>query len=472
MPVDPAQVRDVVIVVPGIMGSTLVDAADRPVWSLTVGSVVTAIRTLGGSLHGLKLPDGIGDEHPGDGVRAVDLMRGLHVIPGLWSPISGYEGLMAFLRSPRFHLVEAHSADPDRMPNLIAFPYDWRLSNRYNARLLARVACAALERWRTQPATHDPKLVLVCHSMGGLVARWFLEQENGAELTRALVTIGTPHRGALKALVTLANDFEPGLGPLRMKLTPFARSLPSLHQLLPTYDCLQIEPGRRSGLADGAVSALNTSMLDDARKFHAALEAAPTPAYRFHKIVGIRQPTPTTARLAGARVDAADEIDGQNQGGDGTVPRLAAEPFEGRGVEVVEVADQHGELQTARAVLDLLDGILTREEVIWQATLRETFGVAMAELWLAGSRPELFVPDLSDRRLRVRVFDEADREVAVPVFVRPDGSAVLDPLPPGGYRARVESPLPGGPSPVTRPFLMWDPETTIPELDRESNHAR
>ncbi|WP_127502347.1 esterase/lipase family protein [Actinoplanes solisilvae] len=452
MSAKPSAVRDVVVVIPGIMGSTLVDAENRPVWSLSAGSLVNAIRTFGGSLKSLRLPEGLGDDHPGDGVRAVGLMPGLHVIPGIWSPVAGYAGILKFLRGRRFQFVQ------DPVPNLITFPYDWRLSNRHNARLLAERAGDALTRWRARPGMADAKLVIVAHSMGGLVARWFLEREQGAELTRALITIGTPHRGSVKSLDTLANGIEAGVGPLKLSLTEMARSMPSLHQLLPTYACLRKPGGGRVPLGPGTTAGLDAAMLADAAAFHAVLDAAGPPRYVLHKVVGIRQPTPTTARLTGGRLVTSDAIDEQDQAGDGTVPRLAAEPAQGRGTEVHEVAQQHGELQGTRSALDLLDGIITREDVIWEDAAPETFGVAMTEIWAPGAAPELTVPDLADRRLNVSVLDEHGTQVGAPVKVRPDGRAVLDPLPEGGYRATVSSPVAGGPPPVTRPFLVWDPD--------------
>ena len=460
--VNEPMVRDVVVVIPGIMGSELVDVTGRPVWSVSAGSLVHAIRTFGGSLRSLALPEGVGDESPGDGIRAVRLVPGLHVIPGLWSPIAGYDGILRFLRGRRFGFAESDEKHPDRVPNLVTFPYDWRLSNRYNGRKLAKKAGDALARWRSQPGMGEAKLILVCHSMGGLVARWFLEREKGAEVTRSLITIGTPHRGAVKSLDTLANGIDPGVGPLRLDLTDMARSLPSLYQLLPTYDCLQTCDGTRQPLLNIDVPGISSTMLADAASFHSALNAGGgKTAYTLHKVVGIRQPTPTTARIADGSVLIAEEIDGRNQGGDGTVPRMAAEPEAGRGEEVHEVADQHGELQGTRSVLDLVDGIVSREDVIWEGADSEAFGVSMAELWPPDTSPELFVPDLADRRLLVTVLDEQGNQVGAPTQVRADGSAVLDPLPPGGYEARVHSPIAGGPPPVTRPFLVWDPETDV-----------
>jgi triacylglycerol esterase/lipase EstA (alpha/beta hydrolase family) len=122
----------------------------------------------------------------------------------------------------------------------VVFAYDWRLSNRHSAeRLRVRVE-ECLERWRaSDPSRADARLVFICHSMGGLVARWYIERLGGAEVTRVLVTLGTPHRGAAKALEQLADGVRKGPAPLKVDLTAFARSLPSSYQLLPEYACIE-----------------------------------------------------------------------------------------------------------------------------------------------------------------------------------------------------------------------------------------
>ena len=456
--VDTTQVRDVVVVVPGIMGSELVDAEKSPVWSVSAGGLVHAIRTFGRSLRKLELDKGIGEDCPtGEKtVTATALVKSLHVIPGLWSPIVGYDGLLDFLRSSRFNLVETAGKSDDRIPNLIPFPYDWRLSNRYNAKRLGKVAVPALERWRRQPGMGDAKLVLVCHSMGGLIARWFAEKEGGADLIRAMITIGTPHRGAANSLGTLVNGLEPKFGPVGLSLTDFARSLPSLYQLLPQYSCVLTDAGRVP-IATAGCAELDSGMLKDATDFHHALASDHPPSYPIYKVVGIRQPTVTTARFGGGRVTLLPEIDGKNQGGDGTVPQLAAEPSTGRGTEVHLVAGQHGHLQVAPATLDLLDGILTREEIIWQASPDEPFGVEMRELWTTVEQPSLRVTELNDRRMSVEIQDEMGRPVRQPVAVREDGTAQLGGLSEGGYCAIVSATRKGGPQPIMKPFVVLDP---------------
>jgi pimeloyl-ACP methyl ester carboxylesterase len=464
MPTDPTVVRDVVVVLPGIMGSSL-RRGDRDVWSLSPGSLARALVTLGRDVRALALPAGIGDAEPDDppdrAVVPTGLIGGLHVIPGVWSPIDGYGTLLGQLRDERFHLVEADPHDPDRLTNLVPYPYDWRLSCRANARRLCRDIVPVLERWRSQPGFGDARLVIIAHSMGGLVARHFLEREGGAELTRALVTVGTPHRGALNALDTLVNGLRKGVGPLAVDLTDFARSLPSMYELLPQYDAIVRGDGTRTAV-DASVPGLDPTMLAASRAFHGdiatAVAARPARGYELHKVVGIRQPTATTARVVGDRVEPHERIDGRDQGGDGTVPRLASEPLDGRLTEVHPLSTRHGSLQAAKATFDLIDELLTREEIVWQGGADEERGlsVAMDELWLPTEAPTLTVRDMPDLRLRVSVTDEQGREAARPAVVPADGSLTLRQLPPGGYRATVVAPA-GGPPPLTVPFVVWDP---------------
>jgi len=464
MPVDTTVVRDVVVVVPGIMGSELVDHENRPVWAVSAGALIHAIRTLGKSLQNLQLPEGIGDNEPDDPkkqMKPTRLIDSLHVIPGLWSPITGYDGLLNFLRSSRFHLIEKKAGAHDgRIPNLIPFPYDWRLSNVFNAKRLAKEAIDALDQWRKQPGMGDAKLVLICHSMGGLIAQYFAEKLGGAEIIRSIITIGTPHRGALNSLATLVNGLEPKIGPLRLSLTEFARSLPSIYQLLPQYNCVVTEGGRVS-LGQASCPNLNGKMLNDAFEFHQAIGDKTPSAYVLHKVVGIRQPTATTVRIISGKAVVDEEIDGRNQGGDGTVPFMAAEPLIGYGSNVQYVAGQHGELQDTRSLKDLVDGILTAQDIVRQASQQAGFGVEMEEIWSDQEPLILRVRDADDERLLVKVQDEKGASVklqdgsrfvqAIPVS---KGVANLGRLPEGGYSAMVYSSRPGGPRTVTKPFLV------------------
>src|SRR5262244_746526 len=89
---------DPVVVLPGIMGSTLAKDGHL-VWAPSAGAVLRAIATFGRSVTRLTLPDGLDDNHPGDGVEARGLMPDLHALPGIWTPVKGYDLLLRRLRA-------------------------------------------------------------------------------------------------------------------------------------------------------------------------------------------------------------------------------------------------------------------------------------------------------------------------------------------------------------------------------------
>jgi triacylglycerol esterase/lipase EstA (alpha/beta hydrolase family) len=74
---------------------------------------------------------------------------------------------------------------------------------------------------RLLAATGAPRVVLVCHSMGGLVARAWLRR-HGAERVARIVTLGTPHHGT-----TLAGL---GLGANARQMRPRSEWLQQLAQ--------------------------------------------------------------------------------------------------------------------------------------------------------------------------------------------------------------------------------------------------
>jgi len=413
-----APVTDMVVVLPGIMGSTLAKDG-RLVWAPSAGVVLRAIRTFGHSVRALTLPAGVADDHPADGVEPVALMPDLHVLPGLWTANIGYEKLLAFLRSPRFGLVEAGAVPPDQPANLLPVPYDWRLSNRFNARRLKRIVEPALERWRDQGGVYaNAGLVFICHSMGGLIARWYIEREGGAEYTRKLITLGTPHRGALRALEQLVNGVCMGLGPLAFNLTDFARSLPSLHQLLPEYACIE-SPSGLLRTTETSLASLSSTIVADGMRFHEELDGAGAPpeaGWDLHTIVGFRQPSVTTARLVDGRVEPVSTIEMVDEGGDATVPRLAATPkwLRPDSPGIATVAERHGSLPSNQSVIDILEGILTASPVVRMGPTELELSITVEEFVLAGEPLEVWAVVANGARvgLQASVFDERDRRVS------------------------------------------------------------
>jgi pimeloyl-ACP methyl ester carboxylesterase len=398
------------------MGSTLIDDDDREVWGLSGGTLLKALTTLGGSINALTLPADIGDGPAPDGVRPGSLMPALHAIPGLWTPIEGYSRLVKFLRRPHFGLTEDSADTPG---NLVLFPYDWRLSNRRTATLLKTRIDESLGRWRSSaPERAEARVVFVCHSMGGLVARWYLERLEGWKTARALITLGTPHRGALKSLAQLVNGISKGIGPLKVDLTRFARSLPSAYQLLPEYACLADSSNELRKTVDSDLPMLDGALVRDGMAFYTDLNESKA-EYQLIPVVGIGQPTPTTATLDAGGLESLDTIEGEDLAGDGTVPRLAARPkaMKGSDPTIRGVVEGHGLLAGQQAVLDQLNYVLTAEEKTYKAVgsaaaePEQAIGVSVPDLHAVGETVRVEVRSAEKRLMQVAAIDESGKEL-------------------------------------------------------------
>lgn len=442
----PERMSDVIVLLPGILGSEL-EKHGRKVWGWSG-------RVLARNLFGFDTAavddlwvaqDSPDAETLDDGVVATRLLPDLHLVPGLWK-IDGYGAVSSFL----FREFEV-----ERDRNYFEFAYDWRRDNRASAHTLKRRTDDWLHRWRRDSGNADAKLILVAHSMGGLVSRYFLEVLEGWRDTRALITFGTPYRGSLNAVEAIAN----GLVKLGIvDLTPLARRLASLHQLLPIYECLDAGDGRLQRVGDGALPHADAARLADARAFHDEIRTAvETHAqddayrrgrYRLYPIVGYRQPTAQAARVEGDRVVLLQEIHGQDWSGDGTVPRPSAMPLEQEDASLgMFAATRHASLQNADAVLAHLSGLITGLSLplgVFRAARKAPVQVSLAvdDLYRAGQPVVIRVrPSRREDSIGVTIVDvERGHEVARAPLVR-DGDEWLrtsvPSLPPGAYRVTV-----------------------------------
>ncbi|MCE0497734.1 MAG: alpha/beta fold hydrolase [Methylacidiphilales bacterium] len=136
------------------------------------------------------------------------------------------------------------------------FAYDWRQEiATVTAPLLAQAldTYAQIHEAKTGIPAGDTRFILVCHSMGGLVARTMIsEKPELADRIAALYLVGTPNLGSVKAIKTLIV----GPGGLKENATGFPETLlnflpndvdaattklvavtrPSLYELLPFDD--------------------------------------------------------------------------------------------------------------------------------------------------------------------------------------------------------------------------------------------
>ncbi len=359
-------IQDLVILLPGITGSVLSNRAGKEVWSPSAGAIWRAVTSLGGSIKGLELA---GDDVD-DGVTASRLVPDVSIVPGLIK-IDGYTRISKAL-CQRLNLVEGQ--------NFHTFPYDWRRDNRQSAQRLQSQAMDWLKAWRNQPGKSNAKLVLIGHSMGGLISRWFVECLEGWKDTRALVTLGTPHRGSLNAVDFLENGMKKGIGPLGLDLSPLLRSFTSVYQLLPIYPCIDAGNGMQrveDAAAAGAMSHTDLQRARDARAFHSAITEAQArnaridayagDGYTMVPVVGSEQPTAQSARIENGRCTLLESLGGEDLAGDGTVPRASATPIDMQGKKrEIYAAETHGSLQNNDGTLANLVGLLTADQIEWR----------------------------------------------------------------------------------------------------------
>jgi hypothetical protein len=419
----PDPVRDVVVIVPGILGSVL-EKGGKEIWGLSAEAGVRGLLTAGKSVKALELDgDSPTDEFLDDDVRATALIDDLHLIPGLWK-IDGYGRIAAVLRQ---------QLDLQDGVNLFTFPYDWRRDIRSSAIRLQKASAGWLEeRRKTEP---DAKLVLLCHSMGSLVARWFLHKLGGWRDTRLVVTFGAPYRGSINPIDFMSNGFRKKfLGITLLDLTPMARSLTGLYQMSATYECIDTGDGtlRRLGEVAG-VPGIDPARAKDALAFMDAMREAAkanvaTDEYKEHgplllPVVGVFQPTRLSARVSGDRLEILNTLDGKDPAGDGTVPRASATPHElqGQGREVY-MGEAHSKLQNWEPTLVQIRGAITTDEVDWDAfQLPEVrHGLEVDDLYAAAEPIEF----------RVRTQDPA-LELSVTVTARSSGAPLRITAPAG-----------------------------------------
>jgi len=123
---------------------------------------------------------------------------------------------------------------------IYVFTYDWRQDNVDSARDLD----AFIGEIRRDYGDPDLKVDVIAHSMGGMIARYFVRygsvdvlddnefpvNQNGAEKIRRVILLGTPSLGSTGALHTLMRGFKIGLGVVPPDVVA---TFPSTYQVLP-----------------------------------------------------------------------------------------------------------------------------------------------------------------------------------------------------------------------------------------------
>ncbi len=248
----------VVVFLPGTLASTLTDTrTGERVWGGE--NALTADPRKAAGLRRLSLPldrmTGIASAAP-DEIRADDVLRRANErVIGIPVSVSIYGDALGGLAAAG--LTEtAPFAIPASGPSLTAFPYDWRRS-------IVDAAQALGERLEGRGESAR-KVRIVGHSMGGVVALWYLMYGTqgldslgapppvtwaGARHVDHAILVGAPLRGAAVALRNTVNG-NTLAGPLVPTLPPaMIASHPSTFELMPRGNVLQ---GTNAPLMDAA----------------------------------------------------------------------------------------------------------------------------------------------------------------------------------------------------------------------------
>ncbi len=250
--------RNPIIVIPGVLGSRLVDdQARRVVWGEFGGDGINPESGGGARLIALPMQQGQRLDSLTDGVRAAGTLDALDVrFFGIPFQINAYRDLLTALGVGGYRDPDTNLADVDygnQTYSSFQFAYDWRRDNVENARrlhqfILEKKAYIETERRNRYQNDLDPvRFDIVAHSMGGLIARYFLEYGDadlpadgstptmtwaGAEHVDRLVMIATPNAGSIDAMANLVrgeklSQFLPRYEPAVLG------TMPALYQLLP-----------------------------------------------------------------------------------------------------------------------------------------------------------------------------------------------------------------------------------------------
>ncbi|MEH2095400.1 lipase/acyltransferase domain-containing protein [Nostoc sp.] len=454
-----APMKDMIVILPGILGSVL-QKDGKDLWAVSGQAIWQVLTNLSNTIHNLKL----GQDDPiaeslGDGIRATSLIQDTHLIPGFWK-IDGYTQTSRLI-TDNFKVTpgDIYNDPDDKAANFYQFPYDWRRDNRANAHILKKLIDKRLKRWREASGSADAKVILMAHSMGGLVSRYYLEVLEGWRDSRALFTFGTPYRGSLKAVNFLANGYKQQF----LDLTEVMRSLTSIYQLLPIYEVVKIgESYKRIAEADGLPN-IDKLKAQDALAFHREIEAAVKQHLNIEEyrqsftvvpIAGVQQPTLQSAILENGKLTASEDLPGvlhnrvDLSDGDGTVPQVSAIPIERSGnFDNFFIAEQHGALQNQKQVLQNLLNCLELSQF-------DLATVKAPEVAISLSLDDLYLPDepvsirarvtgaISFGKLQAEITSVSHEQPAVNLdFVERerDWLLIIDHLQPGLYRVRVQT---------------------------------
>jgi pimeloyl-ACP methyl ester carboxylesterase len=459
---------DAVVVVPGLMGSRLVETeTDTELWGFTTMLKYSWLWLGSGPYAKLAVTP---QERAGQ-VGRVTATNAL-TSPAALPVLRGFEPYTRLLKRARESVVKPGA--------VCEFAYDWRLPVEHNARLLAKAAREHLDRWRADEVhkgREAPRLVIAAHSMGGLLTRALAVVQGEGDTPvvtpdiRAAVTLGTPFRGSVKSAHLLSSGGGAPRFLHEKRLREVARTMPGVYDVLPRYRCVEdVSKVRTLTPADVARIGGDEELAQAAADFFDRVRDESIPGHRL--VIGTRQRTWQSLVLKDGLVVPSSEYfewDGDEpklgpdnrpvrraRDGDGTVARDAAVVD---GVTAQYLPQQHGALAKSAEGVDGTAAVITEIEL--GAPMGVTpAGVDVPDVVEAGETWAIEITGLdkpTDAGCEVYDAGAPGKLVDMPPVQRAGDrlEARLSVDAPGVYRVEVSA---GGASPVSQLVLAVEPD--------------
>ena len=255
--------RNPIIVIPGILGSRLVDDnTGQTIWGAFSAEYADPKTSEGVHLISLPIETDIETQHEyedrDEHIRPDGVLENLELsLAGFPISIQAYAGILTTLGAGgyRDQSLGLNSIDygTDHF-TCFQFDYDWRQDITYNARALKefmderRVEIQAQYKKRYGLENAEVKFDIVAHSMGSLLTRYFLRYGAtrlppdgsqptltwaGANDVERTILVAPPNAGSLDAFDQLINGFNEGRPLLPHYPPAILGTFPSVYQLLP-----------------------------------------------------------------------------------------------------------------------------------------------------------------------------------------------------------------------------------------------
>ena len=251
----PDALRNPLIVIPGVLGSRLVDdETQRVVWGEFGGDGIDPSSPSGARLLALPMAEGKALHELTDNVHVRGVLDALEIrVFGVPFEMGAYRDILVALGVGGYR-----DAGPDvnysgLNHHSYQFAYDWRRDNVENAHRLhqfilgKKAEVEAARRQQFGDAAPPVKFDIVAHSMGGLIARYYLQYGDvdlppdgspprltwaGTANVERVVLVGTPSAGSIDAVENMVKGvvFSQALPRYQAAILG---TMPGLYQLLP-----------------------------------------------------------------------------------------------------------------------------------------------------------------------------------------------------------------------------------------------